>query len=75
MNFVLIGGCNFSNKENKKIHSKIIELSKKAKPRLLYIHVSSKKIDESGQSISTNNMKNNKKAIFEWVYTLSIHKG
>ena len=46
MNFVLIGGCNFSNKENKKIHSKIIELSKKAKPRLLYIHVSSKKIDD-----------------------------
>jgi dipeptidase E len=46
MNFVLIGGCNFSNKENKLIHSKIIELSKKAKPRLLYIHVSSKKIDD-----------------------------
>ncbi len=46
MNLVLIGGCNFSNRENKTIHKRIIELSKKAKPRLLYIHVSSKKIDD-----------------------------
>ena len=46
MNLVLIGGCNFSLHENKLIHSKIIELSKKSKPRLLYIHVSNKKIDD-----------------------------
>ena len=46
MNFVLIGGCNFSNRENRNIHKAIIKLSKKAKPRLLYIHVSSKKIDD-----------------------------
>ena len=46
MNLVLIGGCNFSLNENKHIHSKIIELSKKSKPRLLYIHVSNKKIDD-----------------------------
>lgn len=46
MNLVLIGGCNFSLHENKLIHQKIINMSKKSKPRLLYIHVSNKKIDE-----------------------------
>ena len=44
MNLVLIGGCNFSNKENKTIHKRLIELSKKSKPSLLYIHVSNKNI-------------------------------
>ena len=43
---VLIGGCNFSQHENKTIHKKIIECAKKSKPRLLYIHVSNKKIDD-----------------------------
>ena len=46
MNLVLIGGCNFSLHENKLIHSKIIKLAKKSKPRLLYIHVSNKKMDD-----------------------------
>jgi len=56
VNLVLIGGCNFSNRENKTIHKHIIELSKKAKPRLLYIHVSSKKIDEVIKSFSEFNV-------------------
>lgn len=43
---VLIGGCNFSNKENKLIHTKIIECAKKPKPSLLYIHVSNKNISD-----------------------------
>lgn len=43
---VLIGGCNFSMHENKLIHKKLIECAKKPKPRLLYIHVSNKKIDD-----------------------------
>lgn len=38
----LIGGCNFSNKENKNIHLKMLEMSKKARPSLLYIPVSDK---------------------------------
>ena len=46
MNLVLIGGCNFSLHENKLIHKRIIELAKKPKPRLLYLHVSNKKIDD-----------------------------
>lgn len=43
---VLIGGCNFHNHENKLIHKKIMELSKKAKPSLLYIHVSDKNLKD-----------------------------
>ena len=46
MNLVLIGGCNFHNHENKLIHKSIIEMSKKAKPSLLYIHVSDKNISD-----------------------------